>query len=430
MRFDSLLNIGRHYQGPRRNFPFILAGLYWAGWLVDIVRGSGAYDSGGEPIGGDFLMGYTSGVALSEGAADELFNVAAQSERQLAILGEVEGASFSFNLPILQWIYVPFAQLPYVWSVFVWLAFGLGLLAASLKILGRLDLLPLALTFYPVYANFQFGQNAFVSLFILTSVWALWSRDKRFLAGLALACLLYKPQLVTGIGLLWLLNAKRDWPALAGFGVGAAAIAGLSFGLMPQAMDDYFELARDGLGDLAGIEGFPVLLMFNMRGFFENLYSPLANPLWLLFALGGIAVFVAAWRRRPMQADAGLGDRAFWFGAAILLTLWTTPHALIYDWTLLLIPTILLWQARPDWRNQLSSLYVLGWISFPLSLLLIKIQQVSDSPTLVQVSVLFFAFALYVITRLFLDRPAPPATTPTPDSGLQPQPASAAQGTA
>jgi len=178
---------------------------------------------------------------------------------------------------------------------------------------------------------------------------------------------------------------------------------------MPKAMDDYFVVMRNDIVDLSGVDGFPTFLMHNMRGFFKSLYQPLADPLWLLFAVAGIAVFVMGWRRRPGRHDATVPlNKGFWFAAAVLLTMWTTPHALVYDWTMLLVPAILLWQARPDWRTQLASLYLIGWIAYPLSVLLTKIQRAVEVTVLVQISVLFFAFALYVITTLFLAEPAAP----------------------
>ena len=403
MHNHPLLNIRKHYTGQRRFYPALFGVVFWIAWLLSAALGPGNYDMAGNIVATDYMMGYSSGQALSEGLEEELFDYDAQAARQAPIIGEDGEASFSFNLPILQWIYVPFAQLPYMLSVVAWSVFGLGLLAGALRLFGALGVLPLALTFIPVYSNFTFGQNAFISLAILAGVFVLWRNDRHLLAGITLGLLIYKPQLVTGVGLLWLLNARRDWRALVGFGIGAGGLLGLMFGLMPEATSDYLDFVRNDVNSLAEEEGFPTYHMHNPRGFFELLIPPIADPLWLIVALAGVGGFIYLWRNHGATADQKI-DHAFWFAAAVLLTLWATPHALVYDWTLLLIPAILLWQARPDWHDQLASLYIWGWITYAISLPITLAQQ-AVLPIAVQLSVVFLALALYALVRLFLESP-------------------------
>jgi len=410
MGFSWLLDIRKHYTGQRRIYPFVFGVLFWIAWVASSLLGPGNYDLGDNLIGPDYMMGYTSGLALSEGAVDELFDYDAQLARQLDIVGDTDEASFSLNLPILQWVYVPFAQLPYLWSFVAWTVVGFGLLWLALKLLDRTEAMPLALTFIPIYSNFTFGQNSFISLLILAAVYVLWSKDLRFLGGLVLALLLYKPQLVTGVGLLWLLNARRDWPALAGFGAGTGVVAGISFGLMPQAMADWFDFARNGLGDLAGIQEFPNYHMHNPRGFFALLTPPIADPLWLIAAAIGVGAFVYVWREGIGRHDESV-DKPFWFAAAVLVTMWATPHALIYDWTMLIIPAILLWQARPQWHNELASLYIWGWIAYALSLPITLAQQ-AVLPVAVQLSTIYLGLAMVALVRLSLGFQTTAVATP------------------
>jgi len=51
------------------------------------------------------------------------------------------------------------------------------------------------------------------------------------------------------------------------------------------------------------------------------------------------------------------------FAAAVALTLWITPHAMIYDWAVLLIPAILLWEEVPEGRGRWRALYALVWLA-------------------------------------------------------------------
>jgi hypothetical protein len=113
----------------------------------------------------------------------------------------------------------------------------------------------------------------------------------------------------------------------------------------------------------------------------------LSEALALLTAVTGIVVYFFYWRKLRFEP-------ALLFAGAICLTLWITPHAMIYDWTLLLIPAILFWEKRPDRRGLWKVLFALIWLatllSGPLTLAQSKIL-----PFAVQVSIPVLTFALY-----------------------------------
>ncbi|MBW6504442.1 hypothetical protein K0B90_09235 [bacterium] len=87
-------------------------------------------------------------------------------------------------------------------------------------------------------------------------------------------------------------------------------------------------------------------------------------------------------------------EPALLFAGAICLTLWITPHAMIYDWSILLIPAVLFWEKRPDCRGLWKVLFALIWaatfFSGPLTLAQLKIL-----PFAVQVSLPILLFAFY-----------------------------------
>lgn len=62
------------------------------------------------------------------------------------------------------------------------------------------------------------------------------------------------------------------------------------------------------------------------------------------------------------------------------------PHAMVYDWSILVIPAILFWQALPQLKPLLKTMYALIWIamflSTPLTLL-----QLQTLPIAIQISV-------------------------------------------
>jgi hypothetical protein len=104
-----------------------------------------------------------------------------------------------------------------------------------------------------------------------------------------------------------------------------------------------------------------------------------ADALYWLGVVLGVAGFLIFWRRHRDRSD-------FSFAAAICVTLWITPHAMIYDWTLLLIPAVLLWQELPerrnDWRIVFAVVWIAAFVSGPLTRL-----QLRWLPAAIQVSV-------------------------------------------
>src|SRR5438874_1926342 len=102
----------------------------------------------------------------------------------------------------------------------------------------RLGLIAGAVAFYPSFAVVSFGQNTFLSFGAFALVYAALVRDRRFAAGLAAGLLLYKPQLLLGLGLWWLFDVRRYWPAVIGVAVTGAILAGLSWLALPAETAD------------------------------------------------------------------------------------------------------------------------------------------------------------------------------------------------
>jgi hypothetical protein len=121
----------------------------------------------------------------------------------------------------------------------------------------------------------------------------------------------------------------------------------------------------------------------------------LGEALALLSTAAGIVVFILF--RRKLRCEPAL-----LFGGAICLTLWITPHAMIYDWTILLIPAVLFWEKRPAFRKLWKVLFALIWVaallSGPLTLAQLKIL-----PFAVQVSLPVLMVALYNAYRNLVD---------------------------
>jgi alpha-1,2-mannosyltransferase len=256
--------------------------------------------------------------------------------------------------------------LPYIWSFTAWSLLSILFLWVSLKLLSAdqpLKAFLYSLTWFPIFATISFGENSLLSLFILSLTFWLWRKEKYLLAGLASSLLLYKPQLILGVGLLWLLEYRRSWKSLLGLSLGGASLVGLCLWLLPDASRAYLELARNIIPGMIYQEQFPLWHLHSLRGFWI-LFFPgqkwLVEGLSMILSVAGIVAYIFFWRVHRKESE-------LLFAGAICLTVWITPHAMIYDWSILLIPAILLWEAYPELQNLWKPLFALVWIATFLS---------------------------------------------------------------
>ena len=361
MRFD-------HFLTPRRmTYAWMVGGALWFAWLFSILAGPGNIDLAGQVIGTDYLQFYTSGVTLQEGQSANLYNFDYQSQLELSIAGPGLINFHAFiTPPFFAWLFLPLSMIPYSMSLLIWSLFGFIFLWFSIKLISTEHssrVFIWSLTWFPIFAAISFGQNSLLSLFLFSLTFWLWRKEKFLFAGLASSLLLYKPQLVLGIGLLWMLEWRSSWKSLIGLLIGGFSLAGLCFLFLPEASRAYIDIARDILPELIYNDQFPLWHMHSLRAFWILLFPGqkwLVEGLSILLSVAGIVAYSFFWRANRREPD-------MLFAGAICLTIWITPHAMIYDWCILLIPAILFWQARPGMRTVWKPLFALIWIVTLLS---------------------------------------------------------------
>ncbi|MCX6032329.1 MAG: glycosyltransferase family 87 protein [Chloroflexi bacterium] len=454
---DYLTRLAARYLNPKRRKYAWLAGIMlWAGWLLSIGLGPGKLDLAGQVVGTDYLEFYAAGTTVRIGESVRLYDVAYQTQLQQTIIGPQLHHYYGFiTPPFLAWLFAPLSALPYLWSFALWSALGLAALWLSLRLLAVPDPRRAglwALTFFPVFAAVSFGQNSLLSLLLLSLVYRLWRRGEGWAAGLTASLLLYKPQLLLGVTLLWLLEGL--WPApdgnvmlsgstshsplqtdsseaspsrgrdsslvsrrgalfavnplrvtvaaislpnlaaLLGLSVGSGLLIALCFWQLPAASRAYVIFARAVLPDLPAYQDFPLWNLHTVWGFWRLLlphHEAWADALYGVSAVLGMTGFVFFWRRHRVRSDLT-------FAAATCITLWITPHAMIYDWTLLLIPAVLLWQAAPEQRDRWTALYAPLWLVSFVSGPLTR-GQLAVLPIAVQISVPGLLAALWLAGR-------------------------------
>jgi hypothetical protein len=371
----------------RTRLALIAGGLMWLIWAAGCVLGPGNLDLNGQVIGTDHTAFHTGAVLLADGRGEALFDYPELVEfraKQEEITGKPGFLDSYRNPPFYALLYVPTARLGYLPAFGVWAVIGLLCLVGGLWLVrGRLDGVSVgwALSFYPTFAAVSFGQNTLLSFGVFALVYRCLVTDRRFLAGVAGGLLLYKPQLLFGLGIWWLLSIRRYWPSILGGAVTAVGLLGVSLVLVP---DESREWVRR-LPAIAKYDAFEFFNLHNARGFGTLLTGNKAvgDALGLVGMVLGAAWLARFWWR---HADVRLV-----FAAAVFATLWGSPHTMTYEWALAVLTAIVLWDARPDLRTTWVPLFALAWVVLFVSTPLTK-GQLSLIGVAVQISVPVLAY--------------------------------------
>jgi hypothetical protein len=249
----------------------ILALCLWSVYLWNIATPS-LWDRAGNLKGTDFLHFYTLGsLALAHRGAD-LYNL--QVQAQLAAQRVPAAASIRY-LPLyppqVSLFFAPFAELPYSGALILWVALSSLLYGLCCYAVWRacpnlrnqkLTVLILALAFPAFWHLIAWGQTSALALAFFTLAFIFLRSQREFLAGLALGCIIFKPQL--GFASAVVFMASRRWKIIFGALISASlqlAAAWLFYGshplrlwmttllntpnLLPHLLDHAHPLARN-----------------------------------------------------------------------------------------------------------------------------------------------------------------------------------------
>ena len=348
-------------------FVKLATALLWLSWLVSIALSGFKFDIEGKPIGTDHIAFFSAAKLIDEGRGDKIYDYEFLGFYQPTLIGNSGWCLDGYrNPPFYALLYLPTSRLPYLVSFWIWTAIALALLWFGL---GWLDsekptsAFLMSMSFYPVFSAFSFGQNSLLSFGAFCATFALLERKRFFLAGMAAGLLLFKPQLLLGLGLWWLLSFRRYrwcWLGLAATGLLFAVISLL---FVPEETAIFIrELPR-----IARYDMFMFWNLHNPRGFFTLIAfddKGIGNKLGAVFSLAAVVYFIGFWRKQRDRMPV-------MFAAAVFLTLWASPHTMIYEWTLAVIPAVLLWdrvkENRDDWLIIYSIAWVVLFVSTPIA---------------------------------------------------------------
>jgi Glycosyltransferase family 87 len=408
---------------PRRlrAHAIILAIGLWGICAFDFLT-PGAFDRAANIKFQDFLSFYISGDLIAQGRAADLYNEPLRRAEMLAIAQPRDGGHGSWFAPSAQspanviipnlygpqvaLLFVPFAHLPFLIAAQIWVALNLLLYFICvyavwrryeyLRAYGGITAI-VAVAFPPLFHFFVRGQLSVLVLTCFTAAFFTFQADRRWLAGIALGFLIFKPQFLVAIPLILLL--AQAWKICAGLFISAAAqlaFARIYFGA--AVMRSYFNMLARAPRWISSAElQLAPIQMHSLRSFWELLIpSPSVSlALYALTSIAAIGVAAAIWK-----SQLALSLR---FSALTMAAVLANPHLFVYDLLVLALPLLLLtdWTAENYESRAASLLRVLLYLAFVLPLF----GPVSRW-THLQLSVPVFAAILWILFRLKTRIPA------------------------
>jgi hypothetical protein len=251
-------------------------------------------------------------------------------------------------------------------------------------------------SFPPVFSTFGFGQNSLYSFGILCGCFALLQKERKFWAGFVVGILLYKPQLLLGLCLWWLLEFRKYRKCFIGLTMmGLLYLAASWLFVWSETLDFIQQLPM-----ISSYCAFDYWNLHNPRGFWTYLFGDdkaIGHPFGTITSAIALVLALIWWyRTQPNQLVM--------FCAIIYFTLWASPHTMIYEWALLLIPAIMLWEYFPQKRDTFLFWYALAWVVLFVGTPLAKFQHETIGPGGLQISVPVLALVGIMVLRE-LNRP-------------------------
>jgi hypothetical protein len=355
-----------------RTHGLILALCLWSVHLWNIAT-PGLLDRAGHLKGTDFLHFYTLGsLALAHRGAD-LYNMNAQSQLAAQRVPAAAGIRYlPLYPPQVSIFFMPFARLSYLCALISWLALSTLVYGVCCYAVWRvcpnlrkhkLTVVILALAFPAFWHLIAWGQTSALALACFTIAFLALRAQREFLAGIALGCLIFKPQLALAAALVFVVTL--NWKVIAGALLSSASqltAAWLYYG--PGPLHDWIRTLLNVPNLLPLLEPRPYQT-HSLRTFWTMLvpWPSVAFTLYVATALLISALAVACWR-----SHLALSLR---YSAMLLATVLLAPHLTVYD-LVILAPAFLLLSdwiiSQPD-QPAARSFKLLLYLAFALPLI-------------------------------------------------------------
>jgi Glycosyltransferase family 87 len=329
-----------------RSHGLILAVCLWSVYLWN-MSAPGLRDRAENLKGTDFLHFYTLGsLALAHRGAD-LYNAHVQSEIAAARVPAAIGIEYlPLYPPQVSIFFAPFAKASYAVALAAWLALSSLIYGFCCYVVcgdcpnlrkQKVTVLILGLAFPAFWHLIAWGQTSALALACFTLAYCAFRSDRQFLAGLALGCLIFKPQLALASAIVYLVALQ--WRVVVGAALSSIvqlSLGWLYYGSVP--LRQWLRAVIATPNELGLLE--PRIYQTHCLRTFWSMLIPWNAASLALFFISAIAIAtfgVAIWRSRLPLA---LRFSALLFAAVLL-----APHLTVYD-LVILAPAFLL---TSDW---------------------------------------------------------------------------------
>jgi hypothetical protein len=378
----------------------IFAVCLWSVYMWNLAT-PGLRDRNGNLKGTDFLHFYTLGsLALQHRGAD-LYDMKAQAALAAELVPEAAGVQYlPLYPPQVSLFFAALAHLSYAWALILWWAcsaaiYGAccyGVWRACPRLRGYGGAVIALANGFPAFVHLiAWGQTSALALGCFTLGYFLLRARYDFLAGAAIGCLIFKPQL--GLAAAVVFVTIGAWRLVAGATLSAAAQ--LSAGILFYGV----EPLRQWVHTLQNLRALLPLLepkpyQTHCLRTFWSMFVPWPDAAFGLYVLSAAAVLgltIAVWRR---EQSTPLAVR---YSSLLLATVLVAPHLTVYD-LVILAPAFLLladWLIAQPPGPSMRGLGTLLYLVYVLPLLGPFAQW-----THVQLSVVAMAATVYLTWRV------------------------------
>lgn len=387
---------------------------WWVAWIVDIPDSGASSGATAFGVADDFGVFYTSGLLVVEGETGVLYDIEAFRVEFTTVMNRPPQSNTAFaNAPAFALLMAPFSVVPWETAWAIWTVLGIGALALGLRFLGvrraALGAVVLLLSF-PAFLAVNSGQSTFFWFCLVSAIVLAFKADARLVGGALAGLLILKPPLALGFGLWWLID-RRMHRTLIAAASSAVVVVVVSLPFVGKTWLEY-PAAIFRFADMhASTEA--QTAQFSPWGFTDLLFpghQALAASVGVASSVVAVLAFIMFFRRHR-------DEWPLLFAASIFATLWISPHVLPYDWTLLAISLILLWQARgalaDSWIRAGIVLALVSLWSLPIA-----VGMTRELGWAIQIAVPTLGLVAWFIARE-LRGPTPSQTAASPTLGIQ-----------
>ena len=381
----------------------MLAFCLWSVCAVDYAT-PGVFDRAGNIKFQDFIQVPIAARLIAQGRINALYDTQVLNQQIRAMVGNTKAYLEFYQAPQVVLPFLALSRLSFLTQAAIWVTLSLLIYFACVyelwKTCSALRPYPklvalCAIAYPPLFHFFARGQLSVLILLCFTGAYLAFRARRDWLAGIALGCLVFKPQFLVAIPVV--LLAAQAWKAFSGLAISAAAQLAFAVIFFGQAV------IRTYVSVLLHHASQPELSlspdqMHSLRSFWV-LLIPSTGAIWVLYALSCIATIVLA--AAVWKSSSPLALR---FSALTLAAVLVNPHLFVYD-LLALVPVFILtadWILSRDPQPSSSLFAGLLYLAFVLPLF-----GPLSRWTHIQLSVIVFVALLGILYR---DRTLPLAS--------------------